>query len=539
MAALIGTRAMVAAQARLAAGFSARVVRGGGDTAPHVELPACTVRFLVPGQLAYARSDAAAGASPEAIALAVWAFRAADDSAEPDVTEIVHVGNRVDVTASALVAATALTADIVLDGAVNVGTGVLPRIAAARRALDIENLRWPVLALDDLAEQLAAYRDRHARYHPERLAELLVEINARHRAVQHGRASAPSQVLGTEEAAETPLRLLRLTSLGARITSRPGEQIADVYLADDRTGTVLVLRHRWAVIEGEAPVRGEVLAGRRVGPATLGRLAVANLVTESAVRTASRQLRLASNRVARTTVAPSAGAWHALPDAVLIRDLGGLAGRLERLPPRMIRPRVDAESVYAIEIAAVRSIAYAPGSQQLTAVIEDPFGAVATVSATYRPETPAALDVLAEALGMSVGEPRFVSGTVHRTRGGLVVDPIALIVGGTIVVPDLAADTASASLPDATADATDPTETAIHQALSLLAEVSHRGARHLPPTFASRVDAAADTLTVRGLGRAGAAMAAFARALGPAPGWPTVEAWLDATVRLLVTVERR
>jgi hypothetical protein len=43
----------------------------------------------------------------------------------------------------------------------------------------------------------------------------------------------------------------------------------------------------------------------------VGALAAGNIVTESAVRLASRALRLAGNRVARTTIAPSSGAWDA------------------------------------------------------------------------------------------------------------------------------------------------------------------------------------------------------------------------------------
>ncbi|MFB9839740.1 hypothetical protein ACFFNX_47110, partial [Actinoallomurus acaciae] len=76
---VLGTRALTAARRRRAAGYSAYVHR---DTpTPWVELPTCTVRFLVPGELGYAHTDAAGPEHGEAIALAVWAFREADEHA--------------------------------------------------------------------------------------------------------------------------------------------------------------------------------------------------------------------------------------------------------------------------------------------------------------------------------------------------------------------------------------------------------------------------------------------------------------------------
>ncbi len=378
----VGARAMDAARRRFGAGYSARVTRAGSDGAgPRVDLPACTVRFLVPGQLSFARSDAAAGVLDEAVALAVWAFRVADATAPDEPSVLVQVGARTDVTASALADAVDLAADVILDGAVHIGAGLTPRIAAIRRAMEAENLRWPVLTLDEIDEQLSAYRDRHAGYRPERLAELLAEMYARHRAVASHGASPSSEVLGTAEAPETPLRLLRLTSLGARVTSRPHEQSVDVFLADAGSGMVFVLRHRWSAEVDAPPVRADVLSRRRIGPGSLGDLAAANLVTESAVRSASRRLRLASSRVARTTISPSAGAWSSLPSPLLVRDLAQLSESMEHLPPRMIRPRIDAESVYAVEIAEVADVSYSPGAQRLTASVVDRHGSVATISA--------------------------------------------------------------------------------------------------------------------------------------------------------------
>ncbi|WP_194909457.1 SWIM zinc finger family protein, partial [Catenulispora rubra] len=72
---LLGKRNFATARRRHATGYLARVHPATAtEQVPRVELPNCSVRFLVPHDLAYARSDARD--TKEAIALAVWAWRA-------------------------------------------------------------------------------------------------------------------------------------------------------------------------------------------------------------------------------------------------------------------------------------------------------------------------------------------------------------------------------------------------------------------------------------------------------------------------------
>ncbi|HLL83495.1 MAG TPA: hypothetical protein VK420_12610, partial [Longimicrobium sp.] len=82
LAKVLPARALERASALRGRGYVAQVRRGAssaGDEPPAVALATCTVRFLVPRDLAYARCDCAAGAGCEHVALAVWAFRAADE----------------------------------------------------------------------------------------------------------------------------------------------------------------------------------------------------------------------------------------------------------------------------------------------------------------------------------------------------------------------------------------------------------------------------------------------------------------------------
>ncbi|MGW0432208.1 hypothetical protein ACWDV4_06640 [Micromonospora sp. NPDC003197] len=540
---LVGTRAFDAARRTLRAGFTARVRRPTqAEPVPSVEFAACSIRFLVPHELAYVHSDAADGTRDRFIPLAVWAFQAADEQAPDAETVLVEVGgNRTGTrTPSGLGPALALTEEILLDGIVHTGTAQAATIAHVRRDLDTAGLRWPLLAVDELAEQLDRYHSRSARYRPETVAQLIAELHARHRA-STGRAShPPAWVLGTREAASTTLRQVRLISLGCRVTNGVGpddERTVDVYLVHPETASVLVLRRTWKVPDDQ-PLTGAQLGNERIGGGTLSQLAAGSVISASAVRSASRMVRLASSRGSRSTVVPYDDGWAELPSALLVRDLAEECRRMGELPPRLIRPRVAAEFVRPVTIGKVCSVGYLPSDQRLTATIEDPAGTRATISASYRSVCPGALDALADALGGVHGRPRYVSGILRRTRGEIVIDPLAVAVDSKLVVLDLAPGNGFGALDTGESiQRADPVEVAVETALSLLAEAAHHGLRRLPPAFASRLAAASTNLARSGLPRAGACLNDLVAALGPDPGGAATAAWVDAQIRLSVTDE--
>ncbi|MEU4240117.1 hypothetical protein [Actinoplanes sp. NPDC026619] len=533
LVARIGERAVGAARRVERAGYVARVHRGRpGDPVPTVELPTATVRFLVPGDLGFARTDAVAGVRDDVIALAVWAFRAADEQTPGEGDVQVQVGGGAAAGGGAgLDRAVALAGLVLREGAVHLGAGIGAEVTSVRRELEAGRLRWPLLAVEDLVGQLDAYRERSARYRPEALADHVAELFARHRAAGAGGASLVSRVLGTDEASETPLRRARLDGLGARVSVAGEERVVDVFLAHADSGTVLVLRRAYASDEA-----GPRLGERRVAGVSIRALASGVVVTESAARSASRTVRLGARRLSRTEAMATRGSWDELPRALVADDLAALAAELGALPPRPIRARVEAELVRVVPVAEVRSISYAPGAQRLDAVIADGNGTTATITATHAACAPGRLDGVAEALS---GEVRFVAGSVRRGGGGVVIDPIGFATGDGVLVPDLAPATHGADprpLPDATAD---PLGHALDEALTLLAEVTHRGLLHTPPTMGGRLGGAADRLARTGLRRAAEATRALAGRLGPDPGADAVDAWVEAYLRVCLAAELR
>jgi hypothetical protein len=433
---------------------------------------------------------------------------------------------------------------VLREGAVHVGAGIAAEVAAVRRALEAARMRWPLLAVDDLVAQLAAYRDRSARYRPEALADHLAELHARHRAVTStgeggGRRALRSRVLGTDEASETPLRRARLDGLGARVSAVGGERVIEVFLAHADSATVLVLRRSY-----ETDDSGPRLAGRRVAGVSIGALASGTVVTESAARSASRAVRLGTRRLSRTEAMTSRGSWPDLPRALIADDLAALAAELDALPPRPVRARVEAELVRVLPVAEVRSVTYAPGAQRLDAVIADAAGVTAVVSATHAACAPGRLDSMAAALR---GEVRYVAGSVRRAGGGVVVDPIGFALAGPragepvggVVVPDLAEAARGAVPEDAAALATDAMGLALEEAAALIAELAHAGLHHAPATMPGRLRAAAGRLRRTGLRRVAETVEALAGRLGPDPGDAAVAAWVDAHLRVSLAADMR
>ncbi|MFF5897425.1 hypothetical protein ACFY8O_16020 [Streptomyces argenteolus] len=97
--------------------------------------------------------------------------------------------------------------------------------------------------------------------------------------------------------------------------------------------------------------------------------------------------------------------WSDLPGSLLAGDLGALAATWEGRPPRLLRPRVEAEAMRVVSVSTVEHIGYDPAEQRLEAAVRDEAGTRAGLRVSYRPVCPGALDALAEALKKSAASP--------------------------------------------------------------------------------------------------------------------------------------
>ncbi len=527
----LGARTLDRARAARKKGVLVTVERDGVPTA---KLPSCTVRFLVPRDVAYARCDCAqAGGACEHLALAVWAFREARGDAASVV--VAMGGGASPARSEVLDVVSELVRDVL-------GRGIaetLPspaRFAEVRTRVDREGLTWVNALVVDLQIALEGYRARSALYGTREIAGLLMELGARLRASRQGGELPARFVLGEDEAPETLLDHVRLVSLGARVRSDGRTRFADVFLADPDTTLVLVLRKRWEFDEKTEPEEGPALARRSVATRMLlGTLAHGQVVSKVVKRRANRSINLGTSRVAQTSVTPQRGEWGTLPSPLLVKDLEEHAGRIKQRPPRVLRPRVLAEEVHVVEVSQVVDVAYVAAEQQLLASLLDAAGNPFTVVVRHRRAAPHALDAVGAALARNV---RFVAGNLARGPLGWQVDPLA-VAADDMVVPDLAGPI-QAPPPSPVAVHAHPgaIDAALDAAESALEELCHAGVSGASRAVTERCGAAAqrcDDAGVAGLGVRLRALESRARTAGP----EGADAWLDAAVRLNLVREAR
>lgn len=553
LARLLPRRLMERAAALKKQGFIGRVHRGAfvGEDVPSVALATCTVRFLVPRDLGYARCDCSTGTGCEHLPLAVWAFRAADEK-DPTGREVsVEVSSTsvaVDEAGAALEAASELVRFLLLEGAQNAATGSGTRFAMARAGVTEAKMAWLRSAIEDAEDLLSAYHARGARYSPSRLASTLTEILARARAARGSGALPARAVLGMDEAPETKLDHLRLVSLGARLYADGRDRRVEVMLVDPATAGLLVLRRAFTYEEQQTPEDGPVL-GRRLAAtgATVEVLARGQVVTSGATRLPNRLVVFSSRGLQRTSVTPQVGDWGALPAPILVRDVSVLEKALREGAPRFLRPRLLAEHVHAFAVSRVVDVSYAPGAQAVRAQVEDSGGRPFFVELTHRRVAPGALDALAEGLAGRPGPVRFISGEARRVEGALVVEPLALACeGARVVVLDLQpALTGGPLRADEDTPPLPPLAAALAEVHGCLADAVHQGLRHVSPSWASRVTAAGLRMGELGMRRLSTDLDLLGERLKAARASGRVEdeaacanAWVEASLRATVALEQ-
>ncbi|MGW7385676.1 hypothetical protein [Streptomyces sp. NPDC054794] len=530
LTAALGRPALTSARRLRDRGYTARLHRPDPqDPVPRVELPTCSVSFPVPRELGYALTDAAGPLRGEVVALAVWAFRAGDTGRTTEVA----VGGRTaaaDGPDDALRTALALADELLLDGVQQAGPVFAGSLQRAREALTATSRHWPAGAVAELQEQVGAYAARGTHYDPRLLASLLAELHARHRAARRD----PAGVLGTKEAPVTPLRRVRLVALGCRIGGTAGDRTAETYFAHADAGIVLVLRKRWELTEGQEPTGHELSTRRLLGSPLLG-LATANVVSEHTSRAADRTVAISRGRIAATSVTPVGSAWTELPGTLLLRDVAAHLRAAGDRPPRLVRPRVEAESVRVVAVSTVDSVGYDPAAQRLEAIVHDPAGNEILIRADYNPLCPGGLDALAAALGED--EVRCVSGMLNRADGRIVLDPLAVLTATGMVVPDLAPGTGDATLDTAPLRPADPITAALESALTALADAAHHGLSRLTGANRTRLTDGAAELRRTGLHTAARLLTDLHTTLHRDGATTAVPAWVDAQIHLSVTLE--
>lgn len=541
----LASRTLEEARALARRGVVVEILRpavGSPAEVPTARLPSCTVRFLVPHDVVYARCDCAVGQGCAHVAIAIWAFREADarDAARPSLTLELRTGRGDREVGEADAAAAALVLDLVAGGVVNAREALGQRFELAREPLVKAGQVWIATALDDLELALARYRARSARYRAGDVLALCAEIVARGRAARAPDAELPaSSVLGRGEALETKLDHLRLVGLGCRFDADDRERSVEILLADPDTGTALVMDKAWTFAAGETVPDAPELARRRFGPSSIAMLAKGQLVTRAARRRANRALSVGTTAQGASSVTPQTGDFALLPPPVRVDRIADLDTFVRSRPPRMLRPRVRAEDVHAVRVGGVDRAVFDPGEQMVAASLRDPEGAAFHVRRGHRRVAPRALDALAAALLGEHGTVTWVVGNVLREGALFVVEP-TMVVADRVIVPDVE-DVPAGDLPRGrirfARSAVSERVEAVGRALE---EIVQLGVQGLVATHEARLEEAAkalDQLGVASIAERARAVVEAVRRARRSPGREAERAAAQAVIDCAIRVE--
>jgi hypothetical protein len=522
----VGSRTFNQARRVRAAGYSATVHRAGSDDSTvRVDLPQSTVRFMVPHRLEHARTSAADHTAGVSIVLAVWAVREADRRG----TDVVHVGEQARHPRAAVIAAAHdVVSTVLAEGTAHLTPTLLASLRRSASTLTAADAIWLGTAAAELMEQLGAYQTRHNGYSRRRVSELLVEIDARARLSASDQPFISYGASGVGVPGETPIGRATLTALGARVARLHDTVAVDVYFFDRRDLTVSVWRRTW---DGDSPHH---IGGERVLSTTIQSLAAANVVTESAVRLASNQIRFARKGIGRTSILPlQAADWTHLGSRVYKDDYASVRADLLSRMPSYARPRVDTPTTFVFEIAKVSRTDYLPGAQTLSAEVRDSLGNCATVRSDYRAEAPGALDTIADALRSATA----VSGRAWLSDGMLIIDPLAIGTETTIFLPQLARPSAPSILRRAPARSPERLVDTINAAIEVISDLAHHGLEHPRSNAPTLIEQAAQTVLGVGMTITAGLIDELADALVSSDAHRRRTAWLAAATQLTTAAE--
>lgn len=420
--------AIAKARQRFEAGVLVELLRGVKPVARFLDA-ACTLRFLVPGDVRYVTADCDDAQLATYVALAVWAFR----RLPPDRTAglVVHQLAEFAVPHEPLAELQSLLQELGLDGLAGCGPTWVQRLTRLEATLRAAGLVWPAELVADLLAQQALYQAHDARFDPTEVVDVLGELLARSRAIACGTREVPQLLIrGSASDRVTEIAGGRSIGLGMGVVQGKRVTTLSAFLQDSDTGTVSVIERTFAdpaPDSGDAPkdysVLAETVLSRGV---SLGSLARAQLLLKSGKRTPSGRLVL-PRTAGSLTINPQAFAWEQLKPPVAVEDFSQVEARLRMMPPSYLRPRRLADNLCVCPVEAAEEVRFDESRQRLEAVVRDRACGRALLLHSYHSRSRAGFERLFATLVSQRDALRYVCGQVTWENAGLVLRPIAAV----------------------------------------------------------------------------------------------------------------
>jgi hypothetical protein len=412
-------RTLAAARRASAGGQTWWLVRGVKPVAELLD-EGVSVRFLVEGDVRYARCECPDPAPCVHALGAVLAFRVLRESASAGTVETAR-GAAAAVDGGALDELEAAVRALVEAGARTAALEGVLRRAGARCAA--AGLTWPADVAVELADAVRAWARADATFADDDLARLAGEALVRIDALRADTGAVPRLVVaGPADAVPRPVRGARLIGLGCSVRTVRDAVEVRAHLADADTGRRLALVRRFDRPAADTSF-ARMATARRSGttPAEAGR---GQVVATGGTRAPTGVLDLGRRPA---SVVPQAFAFDAtLHPAVLAAGAGDAAARIAAEPPPAVAARGPGRGLLVVPVARVLAAGFAVAEHAVVVRAEDAAGAPVVVRHAYATRGAGGVEALLAALE-GPEALRWVAGFARAAGEGVELRPTGLV----------------------------------------------------------------------------------------------------------------
>jgi hypothetical protein len=418
--------AFAAAQARFAQGVLVDLVRSAKPTARFHQL-ACTLRFLVPGDIRYTHCDCAEAAPCSHVLLAVWSFRLLP--ADKPAGFIATQQDDPPVPAELLDQTETLLRELADTGIAGLAPTWKDRVRRLEPRFMEESLIWPWEILQELLHEADRHAAHDARFSPEHVASLVGEWLIRADAIRSGTRATPQLLIrGSSSDRSTDIGSARYIGLGCGVRIARGGVTLTAFMQDSDSGSVVAVSRDFndpAKDSVDIPKPFHRLAETSVVRGlTLAGLGGGQLILQGGKRAADHRIVVGRAKASGTG---QAYAWESLRAPVRVEDFGELRARLGALPPASLRPRYVAENLHVLPVAAVLGAKFIEATQTIDVLIRDIREEIALVRHPYVARGQEGSEALLQMLADASQRLLFVAGQVAQTASGLLIRPTTLV----------------------------------------------------------------------------------------------------------------
>lgn len=381
-----------------------------------------TVRFLVRGDVRYAKADVEGPAAEQAAAIAVMAARRLPPGRESGWVQTGSDGREIP---TELFADTdKALSELFAWGISRVGAAYPATLRNLAARHTEAGLAWLADALEEAAFAAELYQSRDALFSPEAVADSVAEWLARRDAFC-GAGDIPWMLVGgTRFDRERDLARLRLTGLGSSVRPYSRGVTLIAWLLDEDTGSVLTVEKSYPdPAEGEPRDFSALAALPALPGVRFEDLASGRLIGSGGHASASG--RLSPGR--KASVSPQTFSWEKLRDGFLVEDYRELAAEAESRPPAFLSSRRRGEDIVALKVASVGEASFDHARQEIRFVARDANGATVQVALPWLSRGSKGLEGLLARLADPEWKPLFLSGSLRTTARGPEIVPVALV----------------------------------------------------------------------------------------------------------------